>query len=92
MGKQPEQLAAPAPIDDWLPLVKKHDATLHGKDAIDIEEALDKLRQEQKQLMQLLLFYGMTKEAAAKKLKIPSGTVKTRVKAVVNNLMKSLNI
>jgi RNA polymerase sigma-70 factor (ECF subfamily) len=55
---------------------------------IDVKEIVDRLRPEQKELIDLIYFYGYTQAEAAKKLKMPLGTVKTRVRTAVSELRK----
>jgi RNA polymerase sigma-70 factor (ECF subfamily) len=46
----------------------------------------------QKELLDLIYFHGYTQAEAAQKLKIPLGTVKTRVRAAVNELRKLFRV
>lgn len=55
---------------------------------IDVKEIVDRLRPEQKELIDLIYFYGYTQAEAAAKLKMPLGTVKTRVRTAVSELRK----
>jgi RNA polymerase sigma-70 factor (ECF subfamily) len=57
-------------------------------DHIGIKELTERLRPEQKELIDLIYFYGFTQAEAAVKLKIPLGTVKTRVRNAVSELRK----
>jgi len=55
---------------------------------IDVKDLVDKLRPEQKELIDLIYFYGYTQAEAAEKLKMPLGTVKTRVRSAIGELRK----
>jgi RNA polymerase sigma factor (sigma-70 family) len=57
-------------------------------DTIDVKELVNKLRPEQKELIDLIYFYGYTQAEAAEKLKMPLGTVKTRVRSAIGELRK----
>jgi RNA polymerase sigma factor (sigma-70 family) len=55
---------------------------------IDVRDLVEKLRPEQKELIDLIYFYGYTQAEAAEKLKMPLGTVKTRVRSAIGELRK----
>ena len=55
-------------------------------DQIGLQELVEKLKPEQKVIIDLLYFEGYTQSEAAKKLDIPLGTVKTRVRAALRIL------
>lgn len=55
---------------------------------IDLKEIVKRLRKEQRELIDLIYFYGYTQSEAADKLKIPLGTVKTRVRQAIGELRK----
>jgi RNA polymerase sigma factor (sigma-70 family) len=57
-------------------------------DTMGVKELVDKLRPEQKELIDLIYFYGYTQAEAAEKLKMPLGTVKTRVRSAIGDLRK----
>ena len=57
-------------------------------DTIDIKDLVEKLRPEQKELIDLIYFFGYTQAEAAEKLKMPLGTVKTRVRSAIGELRK----
>lgn len=59
-------------------------------DHIGLRKVVDSLKPEQRQLIDLLYFGGYTQSEVAKKLDIPLGTVKTRVKAAMNKLRELL--
>src|SRR5690606_9731472 len=50
------------------------------------KEVMKTLRTEQKELADLIIFMGYTQAEAAQKLKMPMGTVKTRVRSAILEL------
>jgi len=61
-------------------------------DAIGLKSVINKLRPEQKLLLELVYFGGYTHEEAAKELNIPLGTVKTRIRSSILELRKILKV
>lgn len=59
-------------------------------DAIGIRKQLTMLKNEQKELIDLAYFGGFTQDEISKKLGIPLGTVKTRMRAAIIELRKVL--
>jgi RNA polymerase sigma-70 factor (ECF subfamily) len=55
-------------------------------DQIGLKSMVDKLKPEHKILIDKLYFEGYTQEEAAKELDMPLGTVKTRIRAAINQL------
>ncbi|GAB3644297.1 RNA polymerase sigma factor [Spirosoma arcticum] len=53
---------------------------------IGVQEIVSQLRPERKQLIDLVYFAGYTHEEAAEELKLPLGTVKTRIRAALQEL------
>ncbi|WP_026262490.1 RNA polymerase sigma factor [Spirosoma panaciterrae] len=53
---------------------------------IGMREVVSQLRPERKQLIDLVYFSGFTHEEAAEKLNLPLGTVKTRIRAALQEL------
>lgn len=68
------------------------ESTTSQEDGIGIRELLDQLDENQKQVMELVYFGGFTQAEAADELKLPLGTVKTRVRSALINLRKILDI
>ncbi len=60
--------------------------------AIGLKSMINKLRSEQKLLLELVYFGGYTHEEAAKELNIPLGTVKTRIRSSILELRKILKV
>jgi RNA polymerase sigma factor (sigma-70 family) len=57
-------------------------------DNIGLQDLVDKLRPERKELIDLVYFGGFTHEEAAETLNLPLGTVKTRVRSALQELKK----
>lgn len=68
------------------------DLTVQREEAADMGELLERLNMQQKDLIELIYFQGYTQSAVAEKLKIPVGTVKTRVRSAVMELRKFYNV
>lgn len=65
---------------------KQYNTEQPNSDYIGLKEVVDRLRPERKQLIDLVYFGGYTHEEAAEELKLPLGTVKTRVRAALQEL------
>lgn len=59
-------------------------------DHIGLKEELNKLREEDRKVLELAYFYGYSQSEIAKKLKVPLGTVKTRARKALNELKSRL--
>ena len=55
-------------------------------DTIGLRTLVDKLRQEEKKMIELKYFNGLTQEEIAEALNMPLGTVKTRINMAIKNL------
>ena len=60
-------------------------------DTIGIKNHVKCLKNDQKQIIELAYFEGYTQEEVSKRLLIPLGTVKTRLRTAIMELRKSLN-
>lgn len=60
-------------------------------DTIGVKEKISLLKEEYRILIDYVYFLGYTQEETAEKLSIPLGTVKTRIRAAINQLRKILN-
>lgn len=59
-------------------------------DAIGVRKQVSLLRPDQQQVIDLAYFGGFTQDEISKQLGIPLGTVKTRMRAAINELRKIL--
>ena len=60
-------------------------------DHIGLKKVVSKLKEDHRVLIDLVYFEGYTQEEISKKLDIPLGTVKTRVRAALITLRKEIN-
>ncbi len=60
-------------------------------DTIGIQEMVQKLKPEWKELIDLVYFKGYTQQEVSETLDIPLGTVKTRLRSAINALRESFN-
>lgn len=65
---------------------QQHNTQQPNPDHIGVQEIVSQLRPERKQLIDLVYFAGYTHEEAAEELNLPLGTVKTRVRAALQEL------
>jgi len=77
-------------VEDKHERIADESATFSA-DHIGLREVTEKLRPEQKQLIDLLYFNGFTHTEAAEELNLPLGTVKTRVRTALKVLAKLLS-
>lgn len=61
-------------------------------DSLGIRRHLTRLKDDQKQIIDLAYFSGFTQEEIAKHLSIPLGTVKTRMRTAIMELRKILQV
>jgi RNA polymerase sigma-70 factor (ECF subfamily) len=59
-------------------------------DNIGLKKLVDNLKPDQKEIIDLAFFEGYTHPEIAEKLQIPLGTVKTKCRAAINSLRKSI--
>ena len=59
-------------------------------DALGIRKHLTQLKKDQKQIIDLAYFGGFTQDEISKKLEIPLGTVKTKMRSAIMELRKLL--
>ncbi|AQG78402.1 RNA polymerase sigma factor [Spirosoma montaniterrae] len=65
---------------------RQHNTEQPNPEHIGIQEIVSQLRPERKQLIDLVYFAGYTHEEAAEELNLPLGTVKTRIRAALQEL------
>jgi len=73
-------------IDNSVRTINRQYSVSTQVDHIGLKTFIDKLRPEYKILIDKLYFEGYTQEEAAEELNIPLGTVKTRIRAAINEL------
>jgi RNA polymerase sigma-70 factor (ECF subfamily) len=70
-------------IEDSVNVVDQQNTISLNPEIIGVRQLVNVLKKEQKELIDLVYFNGYTQEEAAKKLNIPTGTVKTRIRAAL---------
>lgn len=66
--------------------IDRQEAVSIGLDETGIHEFMQRLKPERKQLLDMAYFEGYTQEEIAEKLGLPLGTVKTRIRAALQEL------
>ena len=85
-SRQHRQMLGSQRIEDSTAFQLSDDSSRTQPDHIGLGELTEKLKPEQKILIDLLYFEGFTQTEAAEQLQIPLGTVKTRVRAALKTL------
>ena len=70
---------------------RQHHTDQPNPDHIGVKAMVNQLRPDRQQLIDLVYFGGYTHEEAAEKLNLPLGTVKTRVRAALQELKQFFN-
>ncbi len=85
-SKQYKKGRAATLSDDISIIVNVRRQTTQAPDAIGIRKLLGMLRNEEKQVVELMYFKGFTQKEIAKLMDMPLGTVKTRMSMAIKNL------
>lgn len=78
-------------IDQIVPIVERRNPVESYIEDIGVRKLIDSLREEERQVIYLVYFKGYTQAEAAKKIPIPLGTVKTRLRMALKNLKKVMD-
>jgi RNA polymerase sigma-70 factor (ECF subfamily) len=73
-------------IDKVVGYIDSHKSTSFNPDQIGLKTMLEKLRPEQREIIDLAYFKGYTQVEIAEELNIPLGTVKTRMRMAIMQL------
>ncbi len=73
-------------VEDSLRQVDTENKIEQEVDSIGLRKIVEKLKPEQKQLIDLVYFKGYTQADVSEEFGIPLGTVKTRIKAAITQL------
>ena len=79
-------------VDDSVSKINTLMSTSSRVDHIGIDEVVNRLKPEFRQLIDLAYFAGMTHEEISKHLNLPLGTVKTRIRSALMQLRQTLNV
>lgn len=77
-------------IDDVKNIFEKTENTIYTNDYLGIKKILEELKPDQKEIIDLAFFEGYTHPEISEKLQIPLGTVKTKCRAALTLLRKSI--
>jgi RNA polymerase sigma factor (sigma-70 family) len=75
-------------IDNNVYAVDSQSRVEYNPDLIGLKQLVEKLKTDQRQIVELVYFSGYTQAEVAEKTGIPLGTVKTRLRAAINELRK----
>jgi RNA polymerase sigma factor (sigma-70 family) len=78
-------------IENTVNFVDEQRNTVINLDTLGVRELVDKLKPDQKSILDLIYFRGYTHIEAAEELSIPLGTVKTRLRTGIITLRKFFN-
>lgn len=67
-------------VDKIVGYIDSKKSTLFNPDQIGLKTMLEKLKPEQREILDLVYFGGYTQAEVANELNIPLGTVKTRIR------------
>ncbi|HMG67226.1 MAG TPA: RNA polymerase sigma factor [Chitinophagaceae bacterium] len=73
-------------LSDDISLIMNTKLSVKMPDAIGLRKLLDMLRNEERQVVELMYFKGFTQKEIAKLMNMPLGTVKTRMSMAIKNL------
>ncbi len=76
-------------LENNLELVGGMHNTSLNTDTLGVKKIVDTLKPEYKEIIDLVYFSGFTQEEISKKINIPLGTVKTRVRSALIELRKA---
>jgi RNA polymerase sigma factor (sigma-70 family) len=91
-SKQYKKSAQIRSLEDSVNTVNRQSRVITPVDHIGIKEAIAQLKEEYRQVIDMLYFGGYTQDELAKELGMPLGTVKTRSRAAIQQLRELLNI
>ena len=75
-------------LDISVYAVDSQNKIVNNPDHIVLKSLVENLKPDQRELVELIYFSGYTQAEAAEKTGIPLGTVKTRLRAAINELRK----
>jgi RNA polymerase sigma factor (sigma-70 family) len=78
-------------LENNVGYIEKHNSTEYKPELLGVKELVDKLRPEQKSILDLIYFKGYTHTEAADELGMPLGTIKTRLRMAIKQLRKHFN-
>jgi len=78
-------------IENNVTFIDEQRNTVYKPELTGVKDLVQKLKPEQKQIIDLVYFKGYTHVEAAEELGIPLGTIKTRLRVAIQELRKHFN-
>ena len=78
-------------LENTVNLIDEQRNTVYKPELLGVKDLVEKLRPEQKSILDLVYFKGYTHVEAADELGIPLGTVKTRLRMAIQELRRYFN-
>jgi len=78
------------PADSYVNILSNDKNGNELYDTIGLKKVVSTLKEEHKQIIDLIYFEGYTQDEVSKKLNMPLGTVKTRSRSAIQTLRKAL--
>lgn len=78
-------------LENNVTFIDEQKNTVYKPELLGIKDLLNKLKPEQKSILDLVYFKGYTHVEAADELGVPLGTIKTRLRMAIQQLRKSFN-
>jgi len=78
-------------LENNVTFIDEQKNTVYKPELLGIRDLVQKLKPEQKSILDLVYFKGYTHVEAADELGIPLGTIKTRLRMAIQQLRKSFN-
>ncbi|WP_413670924.1 RNA polymerase sigma factor [Mucilaginibacter sp. Mucisp86] len=78
-------------IENNVTFIDEQRNTVYKPELTGVKDLVQKLKPEQKQIIDLVYFKGYTHVEAAEELGIPLGTIKTRLRMAIQELRKHFN-
>ena len=78
-------------LENNVTFIDEQNNTVYKPELLGIKDLVQKLKPEQKSILDLVYFKGYTHVEAADELGIPLGTIKTRLRMAIQQLRKSFN-
>jgi len=75
-------------LENHIGFIEQNNNLQISTDAIDLKKFTDKLDENQRAVIDLIYFQGYSQSETAKKLDMPLGTVKSRVRIAIKSLRK----
>jgi RNA polymerase sigma factor (sigma-70 family) len=78
-------------LENNVTFIDEQNNTVYKPELLGIKDLVQKLKPEQKSILDLVYFKGYTHVEAADELGVPLGTIKTRLRMAIQQLRKSFN-